>query len=285
MHETREDGRYEPTLPIDLEIAPRRGAYASYVTQNDPFRTDYHGDSPAVEMDRLLDALTDEHSNVLDLGSGAGFTLCRLAARVKEIWGVDLDRELMEACRARVKAMGVKNAHLVFGDTPDPALLTQLPDAHFTVAFSRRGPFLTEALAKKLTPEAPFVVELAQDFLGLKEMFGRTPCLPKSAGDPDWAVSVHAGIGYVPVSAKAYWYEEWFRDPDHMAGYLTQGAPLQNWWMEACPYEEARDRPALELYARYNRTSEGIRLVGHRRIYVFRRQATNYYPVLGEAQT
>jgi len=285
MHETREDGRNEPMLPIDHEISPRRGAYASYVTLNDPLRTDYHGDSPAVEMDRLLDALTNESSKVLDLGSGAGFTLCRLATRVSEIWGVDLDKELMQACRARVESMGVKNAHLVLGDTPDPAVLTQLPEGYFTLAFSRRGPFLSEALAKKLTTDALFVVELAQDFLGLKELFGRTPALPKSAGDPDWAVTVHGGIGFVPVSAKAYWYEEWFRDSDHLAGYLAQGAPLQNWWMEACPYDESRDRPALELYARYNRTAEGIRLVGHRKIYVFRRQATQYYPVLGEAQT
>src|SRR5579862_6955955 len=190
MQNLREDGRFEPELPIDHEIAPRRGAYASYVTANDPARTDFHGDSPAVEMDRLLDALCGADSKVLDLGSGAGFTLCRLAPRVAEIWGVDLDAELMGACRARVAALDLKNARLVFGDTPDPAVLTQLPDAYFTLAFSRRGPFLTEALAKKLTPEALFVVELAQDYLGLKELFGRTPMLPKSPGDSEWAISV-----------------------------------------------------------------------------------------------
>ena len=25
--------------------------------------------------------------------------------------------------------------------------------------------------------------------------------------------------------------------PDHLAAYLAQGAPLQNWWMDACPYD------------------------------------------------
>ncbi|MHB8634872.1 MAG: class I SAM-dependent methyltransferase [Fimbriimonadaceae bacterium] len=284
MNTLRDDGRCEPVLTIDHAIAPSRGAYASYVTSNDPYRTDFHGDSPAVEMDRLLDALTQPHSKVLDLGSGAGFTLCRLASRVAEIWGVDLDRELMDACRARVKAIDAQNARLILGDTTDSAVLTQLPDSYFTLAFSRRGPFLTEALTKKLAPEALFVVELAQDFLGLKELFGRTPSLPRSSGDPDWAISVHAGVGFVPVSAKTYWYEEWFRDTDHLGVYLSQGAPLQNWWMEPCPYEPSRDRPALELYARYNRTPEGIRLVGQRKVYVFRRHQTNYYPVVG-AQT
>ena len=282
MQLPRDDGRNEPTLPIDHEIAPSRGAYASYITANDPIRTDFHGDSPAVEMDRLLDSLTHSDSKVLDLGSGAGFTLCRLASGVAEIWGVDLDAELMGACRERVKAIGIANAHLILGDTPDPAVLAQLPENHFTLAFSRRGPFLSEALAKKLTPDALFVVELAQDFLGLKEIFGRTPMLPKSPGDAEWAITAQATVGFVPVSAKSYWYEEWFRDADHLAAYLAQGAPLQNWWMDACPYDPQRDRAALELYARYNRTAEGIRLAGHRKIYVFRRQATNYYPALGE---
>ena len=228
-----------------------------------------------------MNKLTGPQSKVLDLGCGAGFTLCRLAPNVGEIWGVDLDPELMSACRARVKALEVENVRLILGDTPDSAVLTQLPDDFFTLAFSRRGPFLTEALAKKLSADALFVVELAQDYLGLKELFGRTPALPKSTGDPDWAVSVHSGIGYVPVSAKSYWYEEWFRDADHLAAYLRQGAPLQNWWMDACPYEEERDRPALDLYCRYNWCAEGVRLIGHRKVYVFRRQPTNYYPVLG----
>lgn len=281
MQAPREDGRFLAELPLDQDIAPKRGGYASYATANDPFRTDFHGDSPAIEMDRLLDAHCHPNAKVLDLGCGAGFTLCRLAPLVSEIWGVDLDRELLEACKARVAHYELANTRLILGDTPDSSVLTQLPENFFTMAFSRRGPFLSEALLRKLAPGAHFVVELAQDYLGLKELFGRTPQLPKSTGDPDWALSVHAGIGLVPVSAKTYWYEEWFHDAEHLAGHLRQGAPLQNWWMEACPYDDIRDRPALELYCRYNSTSEGVRLTGVRKIYVFRQQATNYYPVLG----
>ena len=116
----------------------------------------------------------------------------------------------------------------------------------------------------------------------MKEVFGRTPFLPASSGDPDGAITAQAGVGFVPVSSKSYWYEEYFADSDHLARNLKQGAPLQNWWMDACPYDDERDRAALELYARYNATPLGIRLVGHRRIYVFRRQATQFYPVIGE---
>jgi SAM-dependent methyltransferase len=282
MSPPREDGRNEPELPVDREIATRLGAYASYITPNDPARTDFHGDSPALEMDRLLDAYAKPDLRVLDLGCGAGFTLCRLAPKVAEIWGVDLDRSLLEAARQRAEHRSLTNVTLIPGDTTDLAVVSQLPEAHFDLAFSRRGPFLTPALMKKLAPGAPFIIELAQNFLGLKDLFGRTPFLPGSPGDPEWAITHHASLGFVPVSAKSYWYNEWFRDEDHLAAYLAQGAPLQNWWMDACPYDDKRDRPALQLYCRYNRTDEGIRLVGHRRIYVLTRQPTQYYPVLGE---
>ena len=139
---------------------------------------------------------------------------------------------------------------------------------------------MTEQLAKKLTKEGVFVVELAQDFLGLKEIFGRKPFLPGSTGDSDWAITSHHAIGLVPVSAKTYWYEEYFSGPDHLGRYLSSGAALSNWWMDACPFDPVRDLPALEMYARYNTTAEGLRLTGCRKIYVFCRQITNYYPVL-----
>jgi hypothetical protein len=45
------------------------------------------------------------------------------------------------------------------------------------------------------------------------------------------------------------------------------------------PYEEERDRQALELYARYNQTPRGIRMINKRHVYVFRRTAVQYAPV------
>jgi hypothetical protein len=48
------------------------------------------------------------------------------------------------------------------------------------------------------------------------------------------------------------------------------------------PYEEKRDRAALELYVRYNTTPKGVRLANHRKVYVFRRTVVHYAPVAPE---
>ena len=55
-----------------------------------------------------------------------------------------------------------------------------------------------------------------------------------------------------------------------------------NWRVgEPRPYEASRDRKALELFALYNTTSRGIRILEHRMIFVLRRAKLSYYPVDG----
>ena len=62
-------------------------------------------------------------------------------------------------------------------------------------------------------------------------------------------------------------------------------ALLYDWHVgELRPYEAGRDRTALELYARYNTTPRGIRLLEHRMVLVFRRTVVSYYPVDGMGQ-
>jgi SAM-dependent methyltransferase len=262
-------------------LAQRYGAYASYRTDADPVRTEFHGDAPADEMDRLLELFARPDSRVLDLGCGAGQTLCRLAPRVAEIWGIDCEQPLLAGAQARVAHHGLKNVTLVHGDTTHAEAVAQLPDNTCDFAFSRRGPFLNAMLMPKLKPDAHFVHELYVDCPGLKEIFGRRAFLPGENSSADAALAHHIKLGLLPVSIKDYFYSEYFRDADHLAAYLSRGAWLSNWWMPEKPYDPARDRPALNLYARYNTTRQGIRLIQHRKIYLFHRAQVHYYPVDG----
>lgn len=265
----------------DQQLAARYGAYASFSTPTDPILVETHGDSPADEIDRLLDVFATPEARILELGCGAGQTLCRIAPKVNAIWGVDLEEPLLNGARERIAETGCDNATLVLGDTTNAETVSQLPDAYFDFAFSRRGPFLTHALMEKLTPDAHFLIELYQDALGLKEIFGRRAFLPHDVfAGGDWVISHHSGLGLLPVSVKEYFFEQYFRDPEHFEAFITTiPASLSYWWMEQKPYVPERDRAALELYCRYNTTSKGIRLIQRRKVYLFRRAQTNTYPV------
>ena len=49
-------------------------------------------------------------------------------------------------------------------------------------------------------------------------------------------------------------------------------------WVEPREYDPERDRAALELFALYNATANGGRLLMHRKHYLFRRLNAYLYP-------
>lgn len=265
--------------PTDDELAAKYGGYAGFRSAASPAVTDYHGENPAAEMDRLLRLHARADSRVLDIGCGAGETLCQLAPAVREAWGIDLAADLVAGAHRRVAAAELGNVTLVAGDITDAAAVEQLPDDHFDLAFTRRGPHLNAALARKLRPDALFIQELVSQYNGwsLQTIFGRQAFTPTAAGLYG-LLGHYAGLDFSPVSVKEYFYEEFFRDADHLAAFLAHGAMLSNWRLPPKPYDPAQDRAALELYARYNATPRGIRVLRHHSVLVLRRARVHYYP-------
>jgi SAM-dependent methyltransferase len=269
---------------LDAKLAEKYGSHTSYSSGIGPSHIEYYGDSPVEEMKRLLDSYAYSESSVLDIGCGAGQTLCRLAQKVRQIWGIDRNDELLQATRLRAESQGLTNVTLVQGNSVLEQDVEQLPDNTFDLAFSQRGPNLNVPLLKKLRKNAFFVQELVSSYDGypLREIFGRTHYTPYTAGEQPMLLASYAELGLFPVSVKEHFYDVFYRDIDHLETYLQHSAAmLSNWRLADKPYEPSRDRAALELYARYNTTPNGIRIMQHRRVFVLRRASVYYYPVDG----
>jgi SAM-dependent methyltransferase len=263
---------------LDHALAQRYGDFASYTNDFSPALVETYGDSPANEVDRLLDHLASPESRILDLGCGAGFTLCRLAPQVAEIWGFEQEPDLLAAARQRAADARLDNTVLVQGNVALDEDLAPLPDTHFDILLSRRGPNVTAALLPKLKAEAYVIQELFQDSPGLLESFGRKTFVADIVPTPHWLVDEYTWLGLFPISMKEYYFDSFFRDAEHLASYLSQEKALFSWPMPPMPYEAARDQAALALYARYNTTPKGIRVVNHRKVYLFRRMTVHYAP-------
>jgi SAM-dependent methyltransferase len=264
MNEWRDQAMFD----FDRELAERYGVFTSYHSHAYPAHIEYYGENPAAEVDRLLDQYATPESTVLDIGCGAGQTLCRLAPGVKEIWGITLGKDLLQASRLRIERLGLTNAQVVYGSVKDPEAVKQLPEGVFDLAFSRRGPMFNEHLLPTLSEKAIFVQELVSklDGYSLREIFGRRHYNPSFFTDQAVLLSNYARLGLFPVSCKEYFYEEFFRDSEHLEAFLTQV-----WAMLGTAYDPAHDRPALDLYVRYNSTAMGIRVLRQRKIFVLRR--------------
>lgn len=263
---------------MDQQLARDYGSYASYPTAEDPALVDTYGDGPAEEVDRLLDTLTGASSTVLDLGCGAGFTLCRLAPRVKAIWGFEQDARLLAAARLRAQQQGLANARFVAGNASVPEDSAPLPDAAFDVVLSRRGPNVNNLLSK-MKPDALVIQELWRDPLALLEIFGRKSFAARLADNANWLVEQYSWLNLFPVSVKDYYFTSYFRDIDHLAAFLSRKNALLSYPMPPLPYDPQRDRAALELYARYNTTPRGIQIINTRKVYLFRRAPVQVMPV------
>jgi len=269
---------------LDQSLAKRYGSYASYPLESDPILVKTYGDGPADEVDRLLDIFLTPESQVLDLGCGSGFTLCRLAPKVDAIWGFDEDAELLDAAQQRAAQAKINNAVFVHGNVAVSEDVAKLPDNTFDLVLSRRGPNINHNVMPKLKSDAVLVQELWQDPLALLEIFGRKTFLRDVWDNPHWLVEEYSWLDMFPVSIKEYFYEAYFQDADQLVAYLSQSTSFYSWPMPPTPYNEARDREALDLYVRYNRTDEGVRLIHHRKVYLFRRTVVIQAPAMPDVK-
>jgi hypothetical protein len=122
----------------------------------------------------------------------------------------------------------------------------------------------------KLRQEAYFIQEFAERLLGFDAILGHDPktFLPHSRETPDWLDGMYFDLGMLPVSTKNYYYERYYRDADHLEEDLISdrhGKPEQY-------------RAGLNLYARYNITPKGVRVMCHKRVGVFRRASLEAFP-------
>lgn len=269
---------------IDKELAKRFRRYASFQTETDPVAK-YYGENPAEEVHRLLDIHVSSKTRFLDVGCGAGQTIARIAPKATEAWGIDMQPDLLNGARYRVKEAGLTNVTLIEGNASVEVDTSRLPDDHFELALSQRGPDFNPFIVSKLKKDAIVIQERIGDFsfypLGI--IFGRQTYAPYHFNNREVILNKYADMELFPVSVKEYFYESFYRDIEHVEADLKNvPAMLYNWRVgELRPYEAERDRTALELYASYNTTSKGIRLLEHRIVFVFRRTAVSYYPVDG----
>lgn len=253
----------------DGELAARYGAHASFRTDSAPAKAVYDSGNPADDLAQLLHHHARAESCLLDIGCGAGQTLCRLAPLVQEAWGFDQDRELVAAFRRRISQLELRNVTCVEGNVAEDADVAQLPDDHFDLAVSQRGPNINASLLRTLRPNALFIQEFVGEFdsYPLNEALGRRVAKPYSATGHESLMRQYMNLGLFPVGTREYFYEEYFRNDEHLAAYLGELGPVR--WPQ--PTDANQDRQILTAYASEHMTPSGVRLVLHRRLFVMRR--------------
>jgi 3-oxoadipate enol-lactonase len=267
---------------LDSELANRFGDYAGFETAVAPIR-DFYGENPNKEFKRLLKGYLKPDSCILDLGCGAGQTICQIASQVREVWGFEQEPALLAGAKRRAADFGLENVTFIEGNAAVPEDVEQLPDNHFDLIFTERGPDVNDNLITKLKSGGYYLQELVSQYDGfhLREFLGRRPFTSYAfRNQADLMLASLANLDVRPVSFREFYYDAFFRDLTHLEDYLQQvPAALSNWRLGPKPYQPNQDRAALELFAQYNQTSRGIRVLQHSIIFIGRKEPVHFYPV------
>ncbi len=266
------------TTTHDESLAKKYGGYISFQTDTEPFKIEVYGESENDDFERLLRAHLQPPTRVMDLGCGAGQFTCEMASRVEELWAIDQEQDVIEAAVERAQTLGLSNVHFICGKKNDPHILAAIPE-RLDVIYARRGPNLDKDLSQKLKVGGVFLQLQLGEFDGypLREIFGRRAYSPYHFHNDQDLMIQYSYMQMQPISIKSYFFDAFFKDIDHLEAFLINvPANLTDWRMAMLPYERERDRPALELYARYQATQDGIRLQRHRRVMAFRKIELRY---------
>jgi hypothetical protein len=179
----------------------------------------------------------------------------------------------------------MENVTFIEGNAAVPEDVEQLPDNHFDLIFTERGPDVNDSLIPKLKSGGYYLQELVSQYddFHLREVLGRRPFTSYAYRNQlDLLMAQLANIGIRPVSTRDFYYDTFYQDLAHLEAYLEQvPAVLSNWRIGQKPYLPEQDRAALKLYAQYNQTPRGIRVMRHRLIYIGRKESVHFYPVEG----
>ena len=190
---------------------------------------------------------------------------------------------MLAGAKRRAAEFGLDNVTFLEGNVAVPEDVDQIPDNYFDLIFTERGPEVNDYLITKLKSDGYYLQELVSQYDGfhLREFLVRRPFTSYAYRNHlDLLMTVLANLGIRPISTQDYYYDTFYRDLAHLEAYLEQDpATVSNWRIGQKPYLPEQDRAALKLYAQYNQTPRGIRLIRHRLIFIGRKEPVHFYPV------
>jgi len=109
---------------------------------------------------------------ILDVGTGGGELLLRIAKHAKTACGIDVTKEMIRTARRNLRRSGLRNVEFTVADSRK----LPYPDGCFDVVMCRHAPFYAREVARVLRPGGTFMTQQVteDDKLNVKKVFGRS---------------------------------------------------------------------------------------------------------------
>ncbi|WNI16408.1 class I SAM-dependent methyltransferase [Actinacidiphila sp. ITFR-21] len=232
------------------KVAGQFGGYPDWP----PRTTHYPDGDPEEYFDTALTAF-GAGGRLLDVGCADGRNLLAVADRFRQVLGIDLSPEMLEAAHRHQREAALAHVAFEVGD----ASATRLARGSVDVVSSRRGPLCPAEFHRVLTDQGA-VVHLGigeQDVRALKEAFGRGQNYGRWCGVPaaqeDQARLEEAGFS---VEHRAFRFDEYFHSADDLRGFLRKVPIFED-------FDPVADKEPFDAYVGRARSERGIHLARH----------------------
>lgn len=189
---------------------------------------------------------------LLDIGTGGGENILKIAPAVSCIIGIDNSSGMIETARSNLEKAQVSNVQFFKMESED---LT-FPNSFFDIVSSCHAPFVGAEVARVIRKDGIFLTQQVSehDKLNLKEAFGRGQCLGEKDGTlKEKYVRELKCAGFSDVQILEYDAIDYYQTTEDLVFLLTHTPIIPRFG------EEKEDFDILKKFIIANKTEKGIR--------------------------
>lgn len=189
---------------------------------------------------------------LLDIGTGGGENVLKIAERFAFVVGIDLSEAMIETARANLRQLKRGNIRFL----PMAAESLQFPAGFFDTVTSRHCSFDAQEAARVLRPGGIFLTQQVgeADKANLKEASGRGQAFGKQDGSLKGRyIKELEAAGFADIQSFAYDADEYYRRPEDLL-FLLQHTPIIPDFGKL-----PQDLEKFNKFIEQNRTDKGIR--------------------------
>ena len=190
-------------------------------------------------------------SIVLDIGTGGGENVVKLAESCAFVIGIDLSEAMVETARANLEAADYGNVRFL----KMAAKSLQFPVGFFDMVTSRHCPYDAAEAARVLKAGGIFLSQQVseRDKENLKQAFGRGQAFGQTDGTlKERYIKELRDAGFTDIESCGYDAAEYYQEPEDLLFLLQHTPIIPNFG------EEPQDLERFNKFILQNQTSKGI---------------------------
>ncbi len=205
----------------------------------------------------------DKEAVLLDIGTGGGEVLLRIARFVKKAYGIDNSKSMIKTARENLVKSGLSNVEFRLADAGE----LPFPSNYFDVVICRHAPFYASEVFRVLKPGGIFITQqvMENDKENIKQIFGRGQAFGVKPGTlMEKCAQELVFQGFEILKKDEYNATEYYADMQDVI-FLLRNTPI------IPDFDIDKDQEFLERIEREYKTKDGIRTNSSRFLIVCRK--------------